>query len=45
MGDDREQQLVTACPECGDDGSVKQTVPWQPNICTSCGSDIPKSDD
>lgn len=43
MGENLEQQLTAVCPECGDETSIKETVPWQPNICTACGSDIPTS--
>jgi hypothetical protein len=30
----------TYCPECDDHREIKKTVPWQADLCTSCGSDV-----
>ena len=40
MGDDLEQKPAVVCPECGEETTVKRTVPWQPDICTACGADV-----
>ncbi|WP_256547922.1 hypothetical protein [Halovivax gelatinilyticus] len=35
MGD-----LTAYCPQCDGEEPIRKTVPWQPNLCTTCGSDI-----
>ena len=45
MGENLEQRRTALCPECGDEKPITQTVPWQPNICSVCGSDVPNSND
>lgn len=37
-----EMTRVAYCPHCGDDREIKQTVPWQPDLCRTCGGNIEK---
>jgi hypothetical protein len=32
--------VVAYCEYCGEDQEIKTTVPWQPNLCRTCGNDV-----
>ncbi len=35
-----EQENIHAyCPHCGEEREIKKTVPWQSNLCRTCGGD------
>lgn len=38
MGENTEN--VAYCPTCDTEQVIQTTVPWQPNLCTVCGTDI-----
>jgi len=30
------------CPRCNAEREIRATVPWQTDLCTACGEDIPE---
>ncbi|MXV61828.1 hypothetical protein GS429_07060 [Natronorubrum sp. JWXQ-INN-674] len=45
MGDNLEGRPTAFCATCDGTEPIKRTVPWQPNICTVCGSNVSASDE
>ncbi len=43
MGEERGRGSAF-CQQCATETPIKRTVPWQLDICTVCGSDIPAGD-
>ena len=40
MGYSKTPDKEEYCPKCGSVQSVTQTVAWQPNQCSECGTEI-----
>jgi uncharacterized protein (DUF983 family) len=34
--------MTRECPNCGNDSTIIDTVPWQSDYCEECGADVPE---
>jgi len=41
MGEDPAETKY--CPICDTESTVKKTVPWQDDVCTTCANPIPEN--